>query len=197
MEKIIPMEEWLKTLVVEEVEYYAVYNDDGSIQFIYPCSDPSQAPLPNIKIEKEIGIDINEGRSNIFNYRIDLKNKKIQKIDDISKVFGLSKIDDVLHRVIDKKWSNIVRPDVFIVYSKKESLLTFSINPLLKEADWSGEQEMIFLVTEYNDPNSLKEMIRFTVNELIKYPQKIQMDLPEKFSVYTRRLFDNYTIELI
>jgi hypothetical protein len=197
MEKIIPMEEWLKTLVVEEVEYYAVYNDDGSIQFIYPCSDPAQVPLPNIQIEKEIGIDINEGRSNIFNYRIDLKNKKIQKIDDISKVFGLSKIDDVLHRVIDKKWSNIVRPDVSIVYSKKESLLTFSINPLLKEADWSGEQEMIFLVTEYNDPNSLKEMIRFTVNELIKYPQKIQMDLPEKFSIYTRRLFDNYTIELI
>jgi hypothetical protein len=197
MEKIIPMEEWLKTLVVEEVEYYAVYNDDGSIQFIYPCSDPSQVPLPNIQIEKEIGIDINEGRSNIFNYRIDLKNKKIQKIDDISKVFGLSKIDDVLHRVIDKKWSNIIRPDVSIVYSKKESLLTFSINPLLKEADWSGEQEMIFLVTEYNDPNSLKEMIRFTVNELIKYPQKIKMDLPEKFSIYTRRLFDNYTIELI
>ena len=191
------MEEWLKTLVVEEVEYYAVYNDDGSIQFIYPCSDPSQVPLPNIQIEKEIGIDINEGRSNIFNYRIDLKNKKIQKIDDISKVFGLSKIDDVLHRVIDKKWSNIIRPDVSIVYSKKESLLTFSINPLLKEADWSGEQEMIFLVTEYNDPNSLKEMIRFTVNELIKYPQKIKMDLPEKFSIYTRRLFDNYTIELI
>jgi hypothetical protein len=197
MEKIIPMEEWLKTLVVEEVEYYAVYNDDGSIQFIYPCSDPSQVPLPNIQIEKEIGIDINEGRSNIFNYRIDLKNKKIQKIDDISKVFGLSKIDDVLHRVIDKKWSNIIRPDVSIVYSKKESLLTFSINPLLKEADWSGEQEMIFLVTEYNDPNSLKEMIRFTLNELIKYPQKIKMDLPEKFSIYTRRLFDNYTIELI
>jgi hypothetical protein len=197
MEKIIPMEEWLKTLVVEEVEYYAVYNDDGSIQFIYPCSDPSQVPLPNIQIEKEIGIDINEGRSNIFNYQIDLKNKKIQKIDDISKVFGLSKIDDVLHRVIDKKWSNIIRPDVSIVYSKKELLLTFSINPLLKESDWSGEQEMIFLVTEYNDPNSLKEMIRFTVNELIKFPQKIQMDLPEKFSIYTRRLFDNYTIELI
>lgn len=197
MEKIIPMEEWLKTLVVEEVKYYAVYNDDGSIQFIYPCSNPDQVPLPNIQIEKEIGIDINEGRSNIFNYRVDLKTKKIQKIDDISKVFGLSKIDDVLHRVIDKKWSNVIRPDVSIAYSKKEQLLTFNINPLLKEAEWTGEQEMIFLVTEYNDPNSLKEMIRFTVAELIKYPQTIKMDLPEKFSIYTRRLFDNYTIEMI
>jgi len=43
----------------------------------------------------------------------------------------------------------------------------------------------------------LQEMISFNVNELVKYPQRININLPNKFSIYTRRLFDNYTFEYL
>jgi len=107
------------------------------------------------------------------------------------------KNDDVLHRVIDKRWINVTKPDIAIEYNREECLLTFKINPLLKTVEWQGDQDMIFLITEYNDPNVLQEMISFNVNELVKYPQRININLPNKFSIYTRRLFDNYTFEYL
>jgi len=103
----------------------------------------------------------------------------------------------VLHRVVDKKWSKISKPDVSIEYNKVDALLTFKINPLLKTIEWQGDRDMVFLITEYNDPNVLQEMISFNVNELVKYPQRININLPNKFSIYTRRLFDNYTFEYL
>ena len=82
-----------------------------------------------------------------------------------------------------------------IEYSREDALLTFKINPLLKTIEWQGDQDMVFLITEYNDPNVLREMINFNVNELVKYPQRFTLALPEKFSIYTRRIFDKYTYE--
>jgi hypothetical protein len=57
-------------------------------------------------------------------------------------------------------------------------------------------QEMIFLITGYNDPNNLKEMIKFSIDELSAYPQKFKLKLRSKFSIFTRRLFSNYTLEI-
>ena len=90
---------------------------------------------------------------------------------------------------------DITKPDIAIEYNREEAVLTFKINPLLKTIEWQGDQDMIFLVTEYNDPNVLQEMISFNVNELVKYPQRFTLELPEKFSIYTRRIFDKYTYE--
>ena len=74
-------------------------------------------------------------------------------------------------------------------------MLIFKINPLLKTVEWQGDQDMVFLVTAYNDPNVLQEMISFNVNELVKYPHRFKLELPKKFSIYTRRIFDKYTYE--
>ena len=101
----------------------------------------------------------------------------------------------MLHRVIDKRWTNVTKPDIAIEYNRTDSLLTFKINPLLKTVEWHGDQEMVFLITEYNDPNVLQKMISFNVNELVKYPQRINVELQKKFSIYTRRIFDKYTFE--
>jgi hypothetical protein len=67
-----------------------------------------------------------------------------------------------------------------------------------KKVHWSGETELLFFLTEYNDPNYLIYSIPVRLNELIKQ-QKIvnNIVLPEKFSVYTRRLFKNYIVEEI
>jgi hypothetical protein len=125
---------------------------------------------------------------------VDVISGRVIKVN-LASITGLTKIDDVLHRVVDKKWSKISKPDISIEYTRADALLTFKINPLLKTIEWQGDQDMIFLITEYNDPNVLQEMINFNVNELVKYPQRFTLTLPKKFSIYTRRIFDKYTYE--
>jgi hypothetical protein len=197
MEKMIDMEEWIKSLNIQETKYFATYDEFGNIRSVIPATDPSLIDGSKIEIDSGLGVDIITGKENLFFYKINLDTSTIQKIDELAELQGLDKIDDVLHRVIDKTWSDIKKPDVSITYMKEEKLLVFNINPLLKTFEWHGEQDMIFLVTEYNDPNILLKTISFNVNELVRYPQRFSIELPEKFSVYTRRLFKNYTIEVV
>jgi len=194
---MINIEEWIKSLNIQEVKYFAVYDEFGNIKSVIPLIDPSTITENKIEIDHDLGIDIITAKENIFSYKINLDTLSIQKIDELVNLQGLIKIDDVLHRVIDKKWSDIKKPDITIIYKKEEKLLVFNINPLLKTLEWRGEQDMVFLVTEYNDPNILLKTISFNVNDLVKYPQRFSIELPEKFSIYTRRLFKNYTIEIV
>ena len=54
---------------------------------------------------------------------------------------------------------------------------------------------MNFLITDYNDPNLLFEMISVKINDLIG-KSKIFKELEyENFSIYTRRIFKNCVIE--
>ena len=62
---------------------------------------------------------------------------------------------------------------------------------------WSGETEMNFLITEYNDPNILFKMISFKVSELVGKTKIFKnITCPERFSIYTRRIFKNYILEI-
>jgi hypothetical protein len=54
---------------------------------------------------------------------------------------------------------------------------------------------MNFLITDYNDPNVLYEMISVKINELIGKSKTFENIDYDKFSVYTRRLFKNCVIE--
>jgi hypothetical protein len=62
---------------------------------------------------------------------------------------------------------------------------------------WDGETVMNFLITDYNDPNILHKMISLKISDLIAASKTFRsLDLPETFSVYTRRIFKNYVIEI-
>ena len=190
---LAPFDEWIKTIEVPEETYFFEFDDNGNVIALHPG-----VGVNNIKNKVQVDLDIALGiyeRGEILgHYKVDVISGKILKVN-LSSITGLNKIDDVLHRVVDRRWSNITKPDISIEYDRKESILIFKINPLLKTVEWHGDQDMIFLITEYNDPNVLQEMISFNVNELVKYPHKFKLNLPEKFSIYTRRIFDKYTYE--
>jgi hypothetical protein len=186
-------EEWIKTLKIPEETYFFEFNNDGNVIALHPGQ--VVAGIKNkIQVDNSIALAIYESGETLRHYKVDVISGRVIKVN-LSSITGLHKIDDVLHRVIDKRWSNVTKPDIAIEYDREELLLTFKINPLLKTVEWQGDQDMIFLITEYNDPNILQEMISFNVNELVKYPQRIKIDLPKKFSIYTRRIFDKYTYE--
>ena len=190
---LAPFDEWIKTLELPEETYFFEFDDAGNVIALHP--GPLVDHIKNkIQVDLDIVLGIYERGETLRHYKVDVISSRVIKVN-LASITGLSKIDDVLHRVIDKKWSKILKPDVSIEYNKEDTLLTFKINPLLKTIEWQGDQNMVFLITEYNDPNVLREMISFNVNELVKYPQQFKLDLPKKFSIYTRRIFDKYTYE--
>ena len=190
---LAPFDEWIKTLEVLEETYFFEFDLDGNVIALHP--GPVVDHIKNkIQVDLDVALGIYERGETLRHYKVDVISGRVIKVN-LASITGLTKIDDVLHRVVDKKWSKISKPDVSIEYDRTDTLLTFKINPLLKTIEWQGDQDMVFLITEYNDPNVLREMINFNVNELVKYPQQFTLALPEKFSIYTRRIFDKYTYE--
>lgn len=190
---LAPFDEWIKTLEVPEETYFFEFDADGNVVALHP--GPFVDHIKNkIQIDLDVALGIYERGETLRHYKVDSISGRVIKVN-LASITGLTKIDDVLHRVIDKKWSKVAKPDVSIEYDREHTVLTFKINPLLKTIEWQGDQDMVFLITEYNDPNVLREMINFNVNELVKYPQRFTLALPEKFSIYTRRIFDKYTYE--
>ena len=190
---LAPFDEWIKTVEIPEETYFFEFDNDGNVVALHPGNVVNDIKN-KIQVDIDTALNIYEKGETLRHYKVDITSGRVIKVN-LASITGLHKIDDVLHRIIDKRWSNITKPDISIEYNRQESLLTFKINPLLKTIEWQGDQEMVFLITEYNDPNVLQEMISFNVNELVKYPQRITVELPEKFSIYTRRIFDKYTYE--
>ena len=195
-QELMDFDEWIKLPVNQTVEYYATFKDDGSLIGVYP----SHAVLDitnKIKIDEETATAVSTGVENLFSYRVDLPTKKLVKLNKFS-THSLIKIDDILHRIIDKKWSNMQDPDITILHDTKNSTLIFSMsNKYSNNIIWDGATEMIFLVTDYNDPNVLLHMLSIRAGDITENTKLFTLDLPNRFSVYTRRIFDKYIFETI
>jgi hypothetical protein len=114
-QELMDFDEWIKLPVNQTIEYYVTFKDDGSLIGVYPSH--SVLDLTNkIKIDDEIATSITTGAENLFSYRVDIPTKKLVKLNKFS-THSLIKIDDILHRVIDKKWSNIQDPDITILHN--------------------------------------------------------------------------------
>jgi hypothetical protein len=195
-QELMDFDEWIKLPVNQTVEYYATFKDDGSLIGIYP-SHAVFDNTNNIKIDEEIATAVSTGEENLFSYRVDLPTKKLVKLNKFS-THSLIKIDDILHRIIDKKWSNMQDPDITISHDTKNSTLIFSMSDKYSNnIIWDGATEMIFLVTDYNDPNVLLHMLSIRAGDITENTKLFTLDLPNRFSVYTRRIFDKYIFETI
>lgn len=192
-QEIKDFDEWLATFQAPTVEYFFSYDEEGKVTALY--STFNVGDLINIvKVDTEVADAINSGLETLFSYRVDIRTKQLIKINRFL-THGLVKIDDVLHRVVDKKWSTVDDPDLNIIYDSASSQLSFEINKKYNSTYWAGETEMIFLITAYNDPNQLNDMISVNVADLSKKTFKITP--PKKFSIYTRRIFENYVFETL
>ena len=99
----------------------------------------------------------------------------------------------MLHRIVDNKWANISDPDLIIKH--KNNSISVLLNDKYRKGKkiyWDGETEMNFFVTNYNDPNVLYNMFTVKLSKLIEEDFLLEINCPENFSVYTRRLFKKY-----
>jgi hypothetical protein len=204
-EALNDLQSWLDSLPVAEVTYYAIFDSKtGQVTGIYP--DHAAKDIEHkVLIDREIAESVFEGRTTSHSYIVDLTTANLEFIE----VQTLNKIDDVLHRIVNKKWSTVSDNDVFLTYNRQHKTLTFELsikyngtraveNIAPKRVHWSGSTEMLFLLTTYNDPNGLFYTAAVTIDSLIENKKILtNIELPADFSVYTRRLFKNYVIEEI
>lgn len=192
MEKVIDFDEWYLSNKTVEVEYWAVYDPDtGKVQGVYPNSS-ADAFKYKIKIDKDIGEAIGDGRISLFNCYIDFESDSLE----IVEVQSLIKIDDILHRIIDSRWSDVQNPELTI--KVKNNIVNFSLSEVVKSKKrihYSGDTLMNFYITAYNDPNVLYEKITIQLDKLITDDIIFTINnLPIKFSIYTRRIFKKYIV---
>lgn len=192
-QELIDFDDWLIAQQSRTISYCAVYNEEGQVTGIGPCGAYENVPN-KVPIDEEFANLVFEGRETLLSFKVDLVTKQLIKLSKFV-THSLTRIDDVLHRVIDKKWSSFDNPDVTITYDSASEELIFSINSKYKRLIWEGDTEMIFLITDYNDPNVLFEMISIRVGDITDTDKIFKISLPENFSVYTRRIFDQYVFK--
>lgn len=189
MEELMDFDEWIKTAQQPKIQYWAKYDPaTGKVLGIYPGNSADSLQY-KIEIDEEIAESIANGTTSIFNCYIDLEEGKLE----IVEVKSLTKIDDVLHRIVDTKWSDIADPDVTVKHDR--NLFSIMLNEKYRKGKkifWDGETEMDFFLTDYNDPNVLYNIFTVKLSKLIEEDYSIELDVPAKFSLYTRRLFKKY-----
>jgi hypothetical protein len=128
---------------------------------------------------------------------------------EIAEVKALHKIDDVLHRIPEDKFAEYDTVDVAVVYLKENNSLVFELSEehqgtrkskvegKKRKVTWSGETLFNFYITDYNDPNVLYQRVEFKLTDIVGKTLEVDLvsEIPDKFSVYTRRLFKNYILE--
>jgi hypothetical protein len=194
-------------IAIPQVEFMAKYDPtNGQILAVGPSIAFFEEKF-KLPIDEDIAIQIIQGMMLLSSCKVNIIENQVE----ISEEKSLFKIDDVLHRVIDKKFFDLDRIDVKIKFNKKSQKFTFFLaddlggtlkNPKKdkdkkRKVTWSGETLMNFYITDYNDPNILYSKLEFTISDLEKknLTVKILTELPEEFSIYTRRLFKNYVVE--
>ena len=188
---LAPFDEWIKTLEVPEETYFFEFDNNGNVIALHPGFSVTEIKN-KIQVDLDTALGIYERGETLSSYKIDLIKQVIFKKSKI-ETSGLRKIDDVLHRVIEKKWAPIGDSDISIV--KNDNTLIFSTSSKYAGIIWEGETDLLFLITDYNDPNVLREMISFKFGDLLENPKVFSIETTTKFSIYTRRIFDKYTFE--
>ena len=203
-------DEWYKNYTPPEIVYLAAYDTEtGAVLSVGPDYSIDQKRFKNIiQLENNIAEKIISGEIRMSKCFIDATSGELE----ITEVKNLYKIDDVVHRVIEDQWAEIEKPDIFITADSKNKKLKIELSeefggtrkldekfqPVVeRKIFWDGETSLNFLITSYNDPHIIYDSIDTKLSELSDSIEFDNVKYPDRFSVYTRRLFKNYVLEVL
>ena len=191
MEEITDFDKWLQTIVVEPIEYYAIYNPQtAEIIGIYPKNSAKE-------IKHKVLIDLDLAES-IFEGKVSLNSCFVDEVDNELQVVqtqSIRTIDDILHRVVSREFATFKEADLCVTYNYISSEMVLSLNEKIKQKKvrWDSGALLKFLITEYNDPHKVIQVITTTLDDLCENDQKFQyIGTAKTFSVFTSRVFKNY-----
>lgn len=191
MEEITDFDKWLQTVIVEPIEYYAIYNPKtAEVIGIYPKNSAKD-------IEHKVLIDLDLAES-ILEGKISLRSCFVDEVDNVLQVIqtkSVKQIDDILHRVVSKEFSTFDEADLCVTFNLESSEIILSLNDKIKrkKVRWDSHAVLRFLITEYNDPHKVIQVITTTLDDLYENDQTYHYtDSNKNFSVFTSRIFKNY-----
>jgi hypothetical protein len=191
MEELIQLDDF-SDIVIPKTVFVALYEEDtGKVISVGP--DLSFKDKKNkILVDEETALSIIKGDVSIGNCFVDPDTNKLEIVEN--KTF--LKIDDILHRVPDSRFTELERIDVLI----KHNLNSLEFNLVCKPEKISSS-ELSFLLTDYNDPNVLYQRINISKQSLINGPVLVNIeDDVTDFSIFTKRIIGtylNYLIEVV
>jgi hypothetical protein len=194
MEEIIDFDSWLQQYTVPQVEYWAIFEPTtGEVTGIYPDLAAHDKQY-KIKIGRDLAEDIHNGIIQMSFCFVDIDSETVEIVTKHS----LIKIDDVLHRVIDRKYAPSQKNDIIIQYNELENKIIFVLPIKTRKIQWDGSTEMQFFITAYNDPHNLYQTITFQLKDLEQSSKEfIYTGSHNRFSIFTRRILKNYVFEKI
>ena len=192
-------------IVIPPVTFYAKFDPlTGRVLSVGPKAAffNEQNKMP---IDEDIARKIISGEMSLQSCVVNIAEGDLE----IAEVKALHKIDDVLHRIPEDKFAEYEFVDLAVSYIKSDSKLVFELSEdhqgtrksetgkKKRKITWSGETILNFYITDYNDPNVLFQRVEFKLTDVVGKTFEVSLikDLPNKFSIYTRRLFKNYILE--
>jgi hypothetical protein len=183
---------WLKTYKPEDTVYYAIYDPETfRVTGVYPRG-PAEEKKHKIKIETVVAEEIVNGKLNLSLLSVDVENEDLIISE---KEFYIS--TETNFYKIKSNSRDLVSVSLSVKYVSEEKKIYFTAsNNLLRQKDKYSEYTApcLFYITDQNDPNILYETIELSLSELfLKRELEFSLDIgKEKFSVYTKRIFNNY-----
>jgi len=201
-QKLMDFDQWIQNYKLPPIEFVAVFDPTTMAVTSVGPSHAFTDQKHKITIDQELAESIIKSEIKISNCVVDINSNTIE----VAEIQNMYKIDDILHRIISSKYSDIEKPDIYLTHSKKNKTLKIELgkefggtkHPKIpyrqRNIIWDGDTVMDFYITEYNDPNLTLETVSVKINELVGKSKIIKNISYENFSVYTRRLFKNYVI---
>jgi len=191
-----------------EVTFVATYNPTtGEIISVGPAPAFTDEQH-KIDIDSEIASDIISGKMQISSCFVDLASSEFS----IVETKNIFKIDDVLHRITLEQWAPDVKPDILVTYNENKQTMRIQMSEeyfgtlkmhkkygtiTQRKTKWSGDTQLVFIATKYNDPHVIYSIFTCILDELTNTTKEItNVVLPKKFSIYTRRIFKNYIMDV-
>ena len=201
----VDIEQWLALYSQQEVRYAASYNPETGELTKISNAESLIAEQYTVDIDTELAEKLIEGKLPVHKCYIDFDTMTVE----IAETKTVNKINDVLHRVIELEHSQAKKNDVYITYSRIDKMLSIELidinqfveisngETVKKRIPWDPSTILSFYLTDYNDPNVIYQTVKITIAELVATPQTMSsIELPERFSIFTKRLFKHYVLEI-
>ena len=197
----------IKNYISQEITYSAEFNiKTGRVKRVGPSHGFDLENKNVISVDEEIAKKILSGEASISNCFVDVANETFE----IVETKNLKTLDDLLHRIVYLEYSDIESPDVYILYENNSLIIELSAElggtyqthqdtSCIEERKlfWPHDTPMKFLLTSYNDPHIVYNEFQFSLKKLLQGP--VQFDnvtFSNSRSLYTKRLFKNYVMEI-
>jgi hypothetical protein len=196
MEQIIDFDAWFASFIQKEIEYYVIYDPD-SLEVIGVYPDHAAIDVEHkLKIDKETAEMFFDGKISLTSRIVDRIDNKLQLV----KINSLVKMDDVLHRIPDINYIKLDNVDISIKFLYDKNLIKIQLSSILKKkkANIGKDNRLKFIVCSYNDPHIIYQIIDLSLEQLINDDVIVPYTgTNSRFSIFTTRVFKNYTFEKI